>query len=935
MNSTHFIKDKYDIKWGCYPYYRGDTYNKNNICYLTFGCSAVKTYGEIDRNSGVTISSDYNKYLAMDISSKNYYGDDIFQRKTLGSDDDYIRKSDVKFAIPTKDELKNLLDNSNIYVAKQNNEFGIIIAPLEGTGSIFIPFMGYVGYNIQNNTLVGNITGITKGYYGIKKEWLENDYSEFVEYSYSNYFLVSDLATNNDVWVAEIRVSLHTINKDLDEDGEKDDLEFIGFDIQQQDGKPYAFREISYSTNKVKNMGMIVLPIYHNDDFNVNFNGGLYNDGSILDNFNQETGNEKPPLLRIEGFGSPKTNGGFFDERFSVKNKTLYDLKTVFKKNENTSYEMSEFETKNFIKEGENKVKIKNGDNYWIIENNPNLYKIDIGGGLSCMIFDTRDLISNNQTTINIDINVNIKEKYETNRFVLPSIYKPFYIKRIYSIDYAEGIYELTFNISVYNGIGLFAKQGTNNMPKMRSIGGNFGFEDMGGSSNDQFQINQSNSNTGLVTPGWVNPNITTGSGSSGSSSDGSTSGSTSGSTGGPIGPALSGSTNTKPNWDYKDSVYYTKEDYALRTTLNSYFDGDARFYENMYDLYDKKEDLYAIGLINDNVAVGSTGLSPVISVYRTKPLILCNYNESIFEVIGWGEAANLEKQENVFLDTSFISVKEPYKNTQFNRNKTTNYGDIKFGNLYDKVKIYYMTAAQNGGGLWIKYYSKDDVVNIISSGNSNGIRYYLVNQAFYDNYISSPESKNGVSYNEEYLKNKEEFDLNPHLVDFTVGDTYNNRFTKEFFNKDATHIEGVSGEWESIDYEEQYYVPFFDMTPSLRNTLGYAYSKVKHGSTGATNFEINYNAPIAMELYIDNNNINFNYSPTNGNAQVIYYYRNLYLIGVYSPLTVLPGSCMEEEGMYYNQIMNNTTLLPQCDETTIIYCYGEVTINEPDPDLY
>jgi hypothetical protein len=89
------------------------------------------------------------------------------------------------------------------------------------------------------------------------------------------------------------------------------------------------------------------------------------------------------------------------------------------------------------------------------------------------------------------------------------------------------------------------------------------------------------------------------------------------------------------------------------------------------------------------------------------------------------------------------------------------------------------------------------------------------------------------------------------------------------------------------------------------------------------------------MELYIDNNNkIDFNYSPTNGNAQVIYHYRNLYLIGVYSPLTVLPGSCMKDEGMYYNQIMNNTTLLPQCDETTIIYCYGEVTINDIAPDV-
>lgn len=927
MNPVHYIKDKNDIKWGSYPYYYGETYNKNNICYLTFGCTDALTYGEIDRDSGITINSNYDKYLAMDINSKNYYGDGIFQRKTLSSDDDYIRKLEGNFAIPTKDELASLLDNSNIYVTKQNNEFGIIIAPLEGTGSIFIPFMGYVGYNIQNNTLVGNINNITKFYYGEKKEWLENKYSEFVEYTYSNYLLVSDLATNNDeVWVAEIRVLPNKIQTDLDEDDVADDLEFIGFDIVQQDGKPYAFREIPYSTNKTKNMGMIVLPIYSDNNFNITFNGGLYLNGSILGNFNQNTGNDNPPLFKFEGFGAPAVVDGIYNETFSITKHTTYSLGTIFKKDENTTIVIDEFETNNFINEGENKVKIKNGKNYWILENNPNLYKIDLNENSSLIVLDTRGLFNSKQTSINIDVSVDFTEKYEPKGFVLPSIYKPFHIKRLYSIDYFNGNYDLTFNLSVYNGIGLFAKQGTNNEPKMRSI-----FNDINNSSNDQLHVNQSNNgNTSLITPGWVNPNITTGGGTTGG---GTTGGSTSGST-------LTGTTEN----DKVVQDYYTNEDYDLSTTLNSYFDGDPRFYENVYDLYDKKEDLYAVGLINDSVVVGSQGLSPAISVYRTKPLILCNYNESIFEVIGWGEVVNLKKQGTVFVDTNFISVKEPYKNTQFNRSQNINYGGIKFGDLYDKVKIYYMPIITSTGAearVWPRYYSETDVVNIISSGNTNGIRYYLVNKAFYDNYISSPESKNGVSYNEEYLKNKEFYDLNPHLVDFTVGDTYNNRFTDyslgyvEFFDKELWYDEDnkIKGEWTGHTYEEQYYVPFFDMTPSLRNTLGYAYSKVKYGSTGATNFEINYNAPIAMELYIDNNKINFNYKVYD-NSQAMYYYRHLYLIGVYSPLTVLPGSCMEEKGMYYNQIMNNTTLLPQCDETTIIYCYGEVTINDIAPDV-
>lgn len=937
MNPNDFIKDKNNITWGRYPYYTGETYNKDNICYMTYGCTKALTYGAIDRTNGIKINSDYEGYLSMDVSSKNYYGDGIFQRKTLSSDDDYIRKLDGNFAIPTKAELESLLDNSNVYVTIQESEMGLVIAPSEGTRSIFIPFMGHLFYEQQGAALVGKISGFTEYNYGIKNDYSDG-YRQIIEYTSEIRILTSDLpSSDNRVWALVIKIQPHSVKFDLDKDGVVDDLEFLGFDVIEQSGKTYSFQEIKYAT---KDIGLIVLPIYSDNNFNITFKGGLYLNGSTLGNFNQNTGNDNPPLFKFDGFGVPAVVEGVYNETFSMTKQTAYSLGTTFRKDENTTIVIDEFETKNFINEGENKVKIKNGKNYWILENNPNLYKVDLNENKSLIVLDTRGLFGSKQTSINIDVSVDFTEKYEPKGFVLPSIYKPFHIKRLYSIDYFDGNYDLTFNLSVYNGIGLFAKQGANNKPKMRSIGGNFGFNDMNNSSNDQFQVNQSNGNTSLVKPGWVNPNITTGGGSTGggSTSSGST-GEGPSIPGGPSipstpqGPTLTGSTEM----DKVVQQYYTTEDYGLRTTLNSYFDGDARFYENIYDLYDKNEDLYAVGLINDSVVVGSQGLSPAISVYRTKPLILCNYNESIFEVIGWGEVVNLKKQETVFVDTNFISVKEPYKNTQFNRSQKINYGGINFGDLYDKVKIYYVPITSAGAEprVWPKYDSKTDVVNIISSGNTNGIRYYLVNKAFYDNYISSPESKNGVSYNEDYLKNKEFYDLNPHLVDFTVGDTYNNRFADEFFDEelDYTEYEGIKGEWTGHTYDEEYYVPFFDMTPSLRNTLGYAYSKVEQSYINSDNFKINYNAPIAMELYINNNEINFNYKVAD-NSQAMYYYRHLYLIGVYSPLTVLPGSCMEKEGMYYNQIMNNTTLLPQCDETTIIYCYGEVTINEEDPDL-
>jgi hypothetical protein len=306
--------------------------------------------------------------------------------------------------------------------------------------------MGYLGYKVQNNTLVGNITGITKGYYGEKNDYTGN-FSDAIEYSHTNYFLVSDLATNNEVWVAEIRVSLHTINKDLDEDGAADDLEFIGFDIQPQDGKPYAFRKIQYSTNKFKNMAMIVLPIYSDNNFNITFKGGLYLNGSTLGNFNQNTGNDNPPLFKFDGFGVPAVVEGVYNETFSMTKQTAYSLGTTFKKDENTTIVIDEFETKNFINEGENKVKIKNGKNYWILENNPNLYKVDINENKSLMALDTRGLFGSKQTSINIDVSVDFTEKYEPKGFVLPSIYKPFHIKRLYSIDYFDGNYDLTFNL--------------------------------------------------------------------------------------------------------------------------------------------------------------------------------------------------------------------------------------------------------------------------------------------------------------------------------------------------------------------------------------------------------------------------------------------------------------------------------------------------------
>ena len=199
-----------------------------------------------------------------------------------------------------------------------------------------------------------------------------------------------------------------------------------------------------------------------------------------------------------------------------------------------------------------------------------------------------------------------------------------------------------------------------------------------------------------------------------------------------------------------------------------------------------------------------------------------------------------------------------------------------------------------------------------------------MVNEAFYLNYVYNDEETDEaigfIKYPEEYYNNREYYDLNPHKVDFKHTSIWDNTIDP---NSSGYH-----------------YIPFFDMIPALKNTVGYLYSDVKYKDYGGDNEKIdedkpNFKAPMAAEIYyykdkdyciverqcikIDGNN------DTCDNIK-----SRTYLIGAYTPLTRLKGGCStydfeykEDDNDYVNHIKYGNVILPQEDEVSIIFCYG------------
>lgn len=745
MDAYNYITH-YGIQWGAYPYYQGNKYDKLGVYFVSFGGNKGIPYGAVKENFSFSSVDSYT-YLSMFRNGglKEYYINGLFEKKdSLVYQDDFIRNTEPIFAIPTEKELQKLLDFSDMHVTiGSKSQMFLIIQPYEMkdgvkriVGDIYIPLLGCVNYNGDNYN-ADNITKYTASnseikYLGygdvvdIQKDQNPPDgytyyedkgtYNRYYQYyhTYSDIFLLtSDIPKddngeilkqpdeNGDTYARVLKITLEPetiyFDSDADDDTKKEDIEFITFKITRCDFENHI---CGWGNSYTKDTAYMVLPIRYDGNINVNIKGELLINNHAFSTFNQNANTEDIPYVKILPFGIPEIIKGEYNYTF-LKNISdeENELSTYFNFPNGTTDGMSYFRTIEYL--DTTRVKITDtdkGDTYWILSNNDCLYFYSIGSQKH-MVFDCRSFFSSSDksTTINININFNYNNPYTIpdTSFVLPSIYKPFYIKRLYCIEpyyyeYDGGyqcMYSFASHTNVYNGIGLFAHKG-----------------------------------------------------------------------------------NTESNSE-------------LKKILDSYFGGDNTFSKEYLYFYDtfKTEDMYAIGILNDTLELRNsedktiTSILSPLPIFRNKPLILSDYNDSVydfFEYIIHDEYKSNKNQTNIYVGNEFTSVMEPYTKLRFNEERIKVDYRLDFGDLFNKIR--FASCSPRTQESYPKCINNfDSVVKILNNESSfqKGIRYYFVNQAFYDNYIINWAIQESTSefmvYKQEYYNNREYYDLNPHKVDF------------------------------------------------------------------------------------------------------------------------------------------------------------------------
>lgn len=493
-------------------------------------------------------------------------------------------------------------------------------------------------------------------------------------------------------------------------------------------------------------------------------------------------------------------------------------------------------------------------------------------------------------------------EQDNSNIFLtLPSIYKPFYIQRLYTVNLysvessrdsgstlTESTNTITSVVNVYNGIGLLAStkfltiDDFNN--KQQILDKIDGFD----------KIDSVDSLIGKFENSSATPKTTK---------------------------------NNFENNNVIDDLYKRYKDAKyenLKSRLYNYLgtDDSQLFFSGLpTGTTIETNDLYTIGLLEDKISIYD-GLNKTYmllpelnsSIYRNKPLILSDYNHSVMDVFKSVEPLlPIKNIGKIKLYSRFTSVNFSENNNIVNRNvneeRTINFGNLNeidddkgMNTKYSRITI---TVDKDNNKFVIENgigdTNMDEVIGIIGHFNTEideEVRYYVVNEAFINEYCKISENSNG--YCTEYIDKREQYDLK--MNEFT----YSSRTT---------------------DF------PFLNMTPALRNTEGYYYS--------SNSDEVNVAFPFAMEVYCE---LSGDDIPTLGNTNYSSFYdlkinsfesidssTTLYLIGVYSPLTALSGTCCnygiinDENTPYVREIIGGTELTPQIDSTTIIMNFGLV----------
>ena len=835
MNSNDFISLK-GVKWGEYPYYYGDTYNEGSIYFATLGCKKAFQYKDFAEGMTSINVSEKANYLSLYNNGglKEYYGDGLFQKNNnLATSEDFIRNNNAKIAIPTEAELKRLINSSDIscYNGK------LLIQPYETNngvktykGDIWIPLLGIVNYkadkvstttkyDVRNGSLKQVGIGFHKGIH--EKDWTGTPPSGFpfviVEtrytsnglssyeyykcyeggYYYSDVFLLTssipkdesgNIITNKDTYgktfarVLRIEIEADVLPDD-ESTPEYGDVEFLSFKVKvnSKNEQLIYFENIKCcdgTTAEYKDRGFMVLPIRYDGNISVETNGGLLINENNFFNYNQDADKTSKPYFLIAPFGIPQITNGNYNYVFERGLIGTHPISTLFSLPNGFNSSIIDFKSYNYI---DDKIKVYSNTNksYWIISNSECLYIKKTSTNTYNLIFDDRPLFgsSNNATILDIYTNIDYQEEYtvSSDRFVLPSIYKPFYIKRIYSIDRFNDIESSDYNCSVYtsvyNGIGLFAHKGES------TSGSTSGGTYVSTVSNEPSTVGIENVVGGAG--GFINSNLL---------------------------PNLPDVNVKAESMGCGSTAITSFIPNNLKTKLNSYFNYDVTFSESFEVFYEaeKYNDIYVVGYTDDKVELSTSDKTYKIElfgdyplpIYRKRPLILSDYNNSVFDFLD-SYAYSITSGgtlERTYVSTVefFKSVEEPKTKMSFNKNKS---GGIMSGSIGVGFAEIDITTEEKFGNFFGTYYGYTitDVCfatqpnsfgnpvfkNYISEGRENGIRYYLVNYAFYSNYINNVYRQyegyvyDFIRYNDEYYKNREYYDLNPHVVDFKDSDTW------------------------------------------------------------------------------------------------------------------------------------------------------------------
>lgn len=945
-----------------YPSCEGEN-EINNIEYLTFGALKSVKYSDIVPDK---------KYLKKDCGSifqndkLSYYGDGLLKSKTLVDKDDFIRTTYEYMRIPTYEELYQLLYNCeslsiDFGLINGNGEFtdygDVVIKGGINSGGINkgikIPFLPYYSTSI----IEGDTNYIKYEEKGTHKKRVysytqEGSYFKTVSASssfhyWSDIYLLTNTITSDCATALKIEITptmvkatdkqylYDTINPDVTNGDNSTPVyaDYVWW-YNKKEHKTYKWgyawtpekhglnpedweivyildpTNVTYSISKVlleNNESCMVLPIYFEDIVDINITNGEVQLRERKFSELTQKANDSSANLFLEIFQKiPSINKGIIQPyTFNLSpTTTSFPLLLQLVGGQQISIELSTiigYDDESVG--GKLKLIFHSEYGYMCIDDSVKnlLYK---NNGI--VYFDTNKLFSENKN-INFALTINIE--YDIPQFFsglpLPSIYKPYYAKNLTSISFEESSnyegfnYHITSFNEIHNGVGLYSESYVQTIDYI----------------NDEIEESTENDTGSTETD-------------TGSTEDNEY------------------EKNTEEEFDV--IYFYNKNNEIIKK--GSFFDvynilpNDFATYgfriDNEYAIIPK----YKISECTQNIQLSYTQSGKVeanynllnnFSINRNKPLLLSDFLDSTYY--------------NVY--TNSIYIKKPlcnsFENDIMYKSLEERFYNIKYNDdISIKENLTILSTPNNIGSLTytdgkFTKFTPSNGFNLKNElgKNSREMRYYVVNECFYENYIYNKELQiEGTlpfinlmgEKHSDGCSNAEYYDLFPNKVCF------------------YETVKGDNTKFIWVSKPEEYLIPFFDMYPSIKAMEATTTTGEYGGSYSDTDvigetYRYNKKAPIALELKLNENDIvvsNHYFKLKKSGADEYRYAdtppegcKRFYLIGVKSRLCELDDKNYKSELPYDPETPYNPKTTPiggnkiiqHTNSDTILVCYGIV----------